>query len=152
GSVFDIYLPVTAAAPSIAHAAPARIPHGAGELVLVVDDDPAICELTETILRLHGYRALTATNGHEAETIYREKHDDIAVIVTDCSMPGMTGLELVRTIRSHNPQTRFILASGAEPCLEKNLGGPVAFLHKPWTAVEFLSLLRDVLKKPEASP
>jgi two-component system, cell cycle sensor histidine kinase and response regulator CckA len=145
GSTFRVYLPASIGHPIEQPMPQSTIKNGNGELVLVVDDDAAICEMTATILRTHGYKALTAASGEEAENLFLENPGEISVMVTDSSMPGMSGLQLVQYVRAAAPNTKIILSSGTEIPAEEQIPEKVAFLHKPWTAIEFLNLLHEII-------
>ena len=77
--------------------------------ILVVDDYPGIAESMAMLLRLHGYDVSEAQNGFAALRLARAKQPDVALV--DISMPGMTGLEVVRQLREMFPdQPPFLIA------------------------------------------
>ncbi len=81
--------------------------------ILVVDDNELLCRLVCDILRTEGYHAVPATSAGQAlEAFEREEFD---LLVTDFRMPGMSGLELARTVRDRNPQFPIIVISIYEP-------------------------------------
>ena len=114
----------------------------------MIDDEASILVITGQTLEAFGYRVLTASDGPEAVTIYAQHQDEIAVVVTDVSMPVMNGPAIVRALMSINPAVKIIAASG----LHANRGGPQAvgptvkeFLTKPYTAETLLTSLRKLL-------
>ena len=93
-------------------AAEATLPRGNGETILVIDDEASILVITGQTLEAFGYKALPASAGPEAVTIYAQHRDEIAVVVTDVSMPVMNGPAIVRALMSINPAVKIIAASG----------------------------------------
>lgn len=81
--------------------------------ILVVDDNEMLCRLTCDILRTEGYRAVPASNAAEALRAFDEEEFDL--LVTDFQMPGMSGVELARTIRNRNPGFPVIVMTAFEP-------------------------------------
>ena len=147
GSSFKIYIP---AAPPGTLAAAANeqetIPMGGGELVLVVDDEAAIREITQQILETTGYRAVVASNGTEAIARYQEKKGQIKAIITDLMMPSMDGADLVRAVRAVDTEVRIIAMSGLIGEKDRpETSGVDRFLVKPFTTETLLQTLRDVL-------
>jgi len=78
--------------------------------VLLVDDEPGIRKVVGIALEDAGYRVLEAGNGEEALAVFRREHP--AVVLTDLRMPGMDGLDLLRTIKEESPDTEVILVTG----------------------------------------
>ena len=127
------------------------LPAGNGELILVVDDEEAIREITRGTLETFGYRVLTAADGTEAVALYAEQKNDIAVVLTDVVMPFMDGPATIRALLKMNPEVKIIAASGlpaSQRSGEDSLQGVQAFLNKPYTAEKLLKALAEVLKAP----
>jgi CheY-like chemotaxis protein len=104
--------------------------------VLVVDDDPAMLEVLTRILQREAYDLLTAGDGADALDKAR-KAKDLALLVTDYDMPGLTGNELADRVREIYPDVKILFQSGFSDLLfseEGDLGDGVAFLRKPFTA------------------
>src|SRR6185436_4713533 len=104
GTTFQVYLPAAPeqdAAP--AAAALAEPPAGHGELVLVVDDEPAVAGAARTVLEPHGYRVLLAADGTEALGVFAQNSESIALVLTDIMMPHMSGVTLVRALQKMKP-------------------------------------------------
>ena len=104
-------------------------------LVLLVDDDEAIVEITSQILEALGYPVLAALNGPEAVKILR-KNPRISVLFTDIQMPGMGGEELAEIALSLRPGIRVVFTSGVQ-----RPRGDVAFVPKPYRAVDLIRVL-----------
>lgn len=96
--------------------------------ILVVDDNQMLCRLSCDILRAEGYHAVPAVNAAEALEAFEK--EDFDLVVTDFRMPGMSGLDLARSIRSKNPGFPIIVMSAYEPvkCEHITLWLPKEFL------------------------
>ncbi len=153
GSEFSVYLPAvkTPARKKLEEEQP-ELPVGAGQLILVVDDEAAIREITRGTLEAHGYRVVTAGDGTEAVVRYLEHRQEIQAVLTDLVMPVMDGTATIRALRGIAPNVRIIGWSGLK---DERLAQPAAsdvdaFLHKPFTAEKLLTTLHVVLT-PTAS-
>jgi two-component system, cell cycle sensor histidine kinase and response regulator CckA len=150
GSSFRVYLPASQSVRERPHKATAtEVPHGNGELLLVVDDEVSILEVTKTSLESSRYRVVTAQDGTEALALYSQFGDDIKVVLTDMMMPDLDGAATIRALRRINPRVKIITATGLE------VGGKVnnvsakveAFLPKPYTREKLLRTIADVLAR-----
>ena len=103
---------------------------GHGEVVLVVDDDEALRRSTARILSAHGYEVLEAVDGMDALERYRELDPSPAVLVTDVSMPRMTGPQLAAAVRDMEPRTHVVFMSGYAEGLEE-VGEDAPLVAKP---------------------
>lgn len=100
--------------------------------ILVVDDEPPILSLWERFLDRWGYEAATAKNGREALELCRA--EDFHLVVTDLAMPELTGQDLLRTLKSEQPDLQFIITTGfgsIEVAVEMMKAGAFDFLTKP---------------------
>ena len=153
GTRFSIYLP-SADVEHERSSDPARdaIPHGNGELVLIVDDEENIRQVAEATLIKFGYKTVTAVDGTDALAVYSQKRDEIAVVLTDMAMPYMDGHALIRALKKMDPAIKTIAMSGLireETTAElKNLKVN-AFLSKPYSAESLLTTLAEVLKSKD---
>ncbi|HWC77775.1 MAG TPA: ATP-binding protein, partial [Blastocatellia bacterium] len=149
GTQFKIHIPA-AETPFTAQAdSSASVPIGHGELILVVDDEIAIREITKGTLEAHGYRALTAADGTEALALYANRRDEIEVVLTDLMMPYMDGAATIRALRKMNPNVRIIASSGLNEN-SRAIEGVKMFLPKPYTAETLLNALAEAL--PSSAP
>ena len=144
GTTFEIFLPC---APEISAAVAAKadevLPRGHGELILLADDEQALCELVAAELREYGYRVLTAANGAEAVTLFKQHADEIQLFITDNAMPVMDGARAIAEIRKLRACLPVITTSG-EMNVEK-ISGAVQ-LHKPFALAELLDAVSRSLK------
>src|SRR5688500_7194640 len=125
------------------------LPVGHGELILVVDDEESIREITRGTLETFGYKVLTASDGTEALALYADRKNEIAVVLTDMVMPFMDGPATIRALQRMNPNIRIIAASGfatGQHGADASLEGIRIFLNKPYTAEKMLRALAEVLK------
>jgi len=149
GSQFTVYLPALDK-PGAGESGAVQIdlPMGNGELILVVDDEESIREITRGTLETFGYKVLTASDGTEALALYADQRNEIAVVLTDMVMPFMDGPATIRALQRMNPAVRIIAASGlgaGQRAGEGVLEGVSVFLNKPYTAEKLLKTLAQVL-------
>jgi CheY-like chemotaxis protein len=151
GTRFVVGFPAAEGGPKSALRLAAAPAAGAGELVLVVDDESAIAKLTRQTLEASGYRVLTAGHGAEAVELFERHAADVRVLLTDLMMPVMDGPATIRALRRRRPDLRVIAMSGLADTSGSAAAvdaGADAMLRKPYTAVSLLETLRDVLRRP----
>src|SRR5215213_3986068 len=151
GSQFTLYLPAIDKPGAVEAAAlQTNLPLGQGELILVVDDEDSIREITRGTLETFGYTVLTAADGTEALALYADNKNEIAVVLTDMVMPFMDGPATIRALQRMNPKVRIIAASGlgaGQRAGEGALEGVSVFLNKPYTAEKLLNTLAKLLRE-----
>ena len=152
GTTFTVYLPAAAPPPwNDARRSQGMPPHGAGETILVVDDELAVRTMTKFLLERLGYHVLTAGGGAEALAIYAERRADVRLVVTDLSMPGMNGVDLTLALQEQMSPVPVVVASGfiSDDQLAQidalKRAGIVRAIQKPYNANELLSLLQSLL-------
>jgi CheY-like chemotaxis protein len=152
GTIAQIWLPVAGAEepPEQVEAREDAAAEAIGPLtVLVVEDDPIVLQTTAAMLEDRGHRTIQAASGESALAIlHRERNIDL--VLTDHVMPGMTGLQLVRAIRTKWPELRFILATGYAE-LQSHFDPDIPRLNKPFTEERLLIAIRDVMVSAEAA-
>ncbi len=147
GTEFKVYLP-EAEVDQITPVEDLELPTGKGELILVVDDEAAIRDITKTSLETYNYRALTASDGIEAIALYAEHRQEISVVLTDMMMPSMDGATTIRTLRKIEPHVKIVAVSGLvskDKLAQVASIGVKTFLAKPYTTKELLTTLHEVL-------
>ena len=156
GSEFVIHLPAVA---NSQEAEPQNEQSLAGEgddrMVLLVDDESSIRHVARRALERNGYHVLEAADGIEALAMYNAHRDNISLVVTDMSMPQMTGSELAGCLKGLDPELRILATSGRPPA--ETLGSVVDcfadFLPKPYTVAELLKSIDNViLRRPRRTP
>ncbi len=151
GTTFTVLLPATEAAVPVAEAPARREPAGSGETVLVVEDEPAMLEVTRRILEENGYVALTAGRGSEAIRIASEHAGAIDLLLTDVVMPQMLGKEVAERITEMRPDVHVLFMSGYAQPLDASPGTldpDVVLLQKPFSETGLLSKVREALDVP----
>lgn len=115
--------------------------------ILVVDDDPVLCLFNAELLMKAGFEVDTASDGEAGLDALQMKRYDL--LITDNNMPKISGLELLRTLRTFDEGMPAILVSGAMPIEELKREPQLqlaATLPKPFTPHDLLSTVRDVLE------
>lgn len=155
GTTVTALWPVTGRA-----AVPARPPGrepagGAGKIVLLVEDEPAVREMTRRMLDRSGYQVLTAPSGHDAVKI-AGRPGQIDLLLTDVIMPKMLGREVADRVRALHPGIRVLFMSGYTQGLLSAQGvhEPGLYLiEKPFSATSLATKLNEVLAQTDsASP
>ena len=153
GATFRLFLPALEAP---APAAPAPLPPprpiaGGAETILVVEDEPGVRSMVKTCLQHCGYTVLEAADGRQALEVWRQHHDQIALLLTDLVMPGdMSGHELAHRLRAERPALKVIFTSGYStnmPSADDCQAGAL-FLAKPYDIRALARMVRDCLDKP----
>ncbi len=145
GTQFSIYLSAVESETNVAeNKTDLPYPTGNGELVLIVDDEENIRQITSATLEKFGYKTMTAADGTEALALYAQNLTEIKIVLTDMAMPFMDGAATIRALRKLNPTLPIIAASGLPPATTDALNVN-AFLSKPYTAEKLLTALADIL-------
>jgi hypothetical protein len=149
GTVFTALLPITgqaaAAAPPPQHAGPLR---GHGEMVLVVEDEPAMREVTRRILARNGYHVLAAASGHDALQAVPGQLEHVDLLLTDVVMPHMQGRELADKIHLLQPDVRVLFMSGYTQGLLSQQGvlePDIHLIEKPFSETTLLAKIHEIL-------
>lgn len=121
---------------------------GQGELILIVDDEAMIVEITKATLETHNYKTLTARDGIEAIACYARSQEPVRLVLMDMMMPAMEGRVAISTLEKLDPQVQIVAMSGLparEALAQMQNYGVKAFLSKPFTANELLHTLHSIL-------
>ena len=154
GTTFRIYLPlrevltVDSRKPEVDN-----IPRGLGEVVLVVEDEEVMLDITTTMLTDLGYSVLAASAPAEALRLGNEQAGAIHLLMTDIVLPEMNGRELEQHIQKSNPGIRCLFMSGYTANVISHHGvldEDVHFIQKPFTLKDMAIKVRETLdQKPE---
>jgi DNA-binding NtrC family response regulator len=152
--MFTIYVPLI----SDEEAMPKRLvdvsPQG-HERVAVIDDDPGVLFVVKTFLERLGYQTTHFQSAKAFLDALDVRHQAFDVVVTDLSMPEMSGIQLVRHLAEHHPTLPVILTSGFDEPLQSISGTPCsvqAVLRKPYGAVDVGRAIRRVVTSASRMP
>jgi PAS domain S-box-containing protein len=148
GTTFRVYLPAHSEFSRGDAELEPELPRGRGEVILVVDDEMVVREITRQTLESFGYRVLLARDGAEAVNVYTEFRAEIAVVLTDMMMPVMDGAATIEVLRQLNPEVCIVAASGLSTqgrVAHAAKLGAKHFLTKPFTTETLLKTLEEVL-------
>jgi CheY-like chemotaxis protein len=151
GTTVTLYLPRHGAAETAAKAKAAderAVGAQASETVLVVEDNPGVRDLTVRRLGMLGYKVLVAENGPAAVAVL-EKGEKIDLVFSDVVMAGgMSGVDLARWVREHQPGTRILLTSGFADVAEDEgaAGLDIRLLRKPYKQADLACAIREALE------
>jgi len=118
------------------------------EHILFIDDEEMLIELGQTVLQRLGYHVTTKRNSLDALTAFQNQPDSFDLIITDQTMPGMTGINLARRIRQIRPHMPIILCTGYSSLIDHDkakAAGINGFAFKPLTKKVIGELIRNVL-------
>lgn len=152
GTTFSVFFPASEETlkPALEITAPTAPLTGGQENLLIVEDEPVLREMAQTILEECGYRVLVAANGREAFALWEKHRGSIDLLFTDMVMPaGISGMDLANKLLSQNPRLRIVFASGytvddiSTDFLARN--NNARFLQKPYTGVTLTRAVREAL-------
>jgi len=156
GATFKVFLPLPQAdAVGASLAGQAQALHGWKELVLLVEDDPAVRAAMSSILEQHNYRLLVADDGVQALELFAARGSEIALLLSDVVLPrGLSGVDLAQRLRGKNPRLQVILCSGySADKIEQGMDDlrGMLFLQKPYRVELLLSSMRSLLDQERAA-
>jgi PAS domain S-box-containing protein len=158
GTTFDIELPSAGVERPEPAPVPGVAPPGAGERLLVVDDEPVIARVVSEQLRRLGYEVTSVTDPEEALELVAEDPEDFDLLLTDLQMPRMDGVELAARVARLRPQLPVVLSTGnrwSVPASTARAAGIREIVDKPFRIDELAHVLRAVLTgagTPPAGP
>ena len=148
GSSFSVYLPLATSEVVDSGVSPVQeSPReaGTGELVLVADDNPQLLELACMVLERAGLETCTAADGRQALDLYKERQEDIRLLILDLVMPEMSGQEVAEAVRELSDDVRILFVSGYVPEQTKQ-GLQERILRKPYSIDELMEAVRDLIE------
>jgi signal transduction histidine kinase len=122
--------------------------HTGNEHILFIDDEKALAVLGQKMLEALGYRVTAGTNSLEALELFRSQPDAFDLVITDMTMPGLTGRELTRELLSIRPDIPVLMCSGFAEFVNPNEAreaGIREFLMKPYVIGTLAKTIRKVL-------
>jgi CheY-like chemotaxis protein len=154
GTTFNVYLP---------EAEPELDSSAAGEeaigmpgppcRILYVDDEESLLVAGKGLLERYGHTVTVKTDGAEALAAFREDPDAFDVVITDQTMPRLTGTQLARELRELRPELPVVITTGYSETIDSESArdlGAAAYLAKPFGARELVKVLREVLPEGRA--
>lgn len=151
GTTFKVYLPAEGSArPDQAETRAVQYAHGKDQLVLVIDDEVAIREITRETLEANGYKVLVANDGTAALPLLARHQGNIKLILTDMMMPYMDGAATIQAIRKLDATVNIVVVSGLlsnEKTMEIAGLGVQGYVAKPFTTEKLLKLINDILNR-----
>ncbi len=151
GTTFRVYIPmVDTEAKKVLQAATTRQLPSGDEHVLIVDDDEAIVKMEEQMLKSFGYQVSAFSRCEEALNAFRSHPDAFDLIITDMTMPGITGLQLTREVLALRSDMPVILCTGFSELINEKKAkdaGICRYLMKPLLKKDLAIAVREVLDK-----
>jgi CheY-like chemotaxis protein len=151
GSRFDIYLPLSRKT-MVDMVPPVRgMPRGKGEHILIVDDEPFCLDVVREHISRLGYRVTTCKNGLEARDMIRENPGRFDLLITDQTMPGMTGVQLAEEMMREGSSLPIILCTGySDTITESTMAdhGIRTLIMKPVTGQDLAWAIYRLLGEP----
>jgi two-component system cell cycle sensor histidine kinase/response regulator CckA len=147
GTTFKIYLPASEKKSKREKEKPEGLAMGE-ETILIVDDEPMVLEIGRDMLKVLGFKVLTACNGDDAVSICRKNREQIDMVILDMIMPGMDGGDTYDILKKMNPEIKVLLSSGysidgrATEILDRGCNG---FIQKPFSVEQISSRIREIL-------
>ncbi len=151
GTIFRIFLPQHATLAQAVAAEPAALPRGRGEHILFLDDERMITDSVRVLLGHLGYRVTPHTDPQAALAAFQADPSAFSLVVTDLTMPHITGIEVARQILAVRPELPVLLASGysgtwtPESLRALGLRGLIA---KPLSSAGLAAAVRQALDEP----
>jgi two-component system cell cycle sensor histidine kinase/response regulator CckA len=153
GTAFIIHLPlitVDTLPPTLPQDSARR--KGAGQLILVAEDDPTIRDAVREALEDHNYRVLLAADGTQALEVVEQHRGSISLIISDLVMPRMSGRDLYRNVRERYPSIKMILITGyplGGDTQELLDAGAATWIQKPFVSDVLVEKVEELLAKSD---
>ena len=147
GTAFTVYFPKITREPAADTVGDDELPTG-DERILFVDDEAALVEMGEEILAGLGYEVTSRMSSREALSLLKKDPSRFDLVITDQTMPDMTGIELAKQVLALRPGMPLIMCTGFSHTVDAGTAkaaGVRAFAMKPLTRKEIARTIRDVL-------
>ena len=148
GTSFHVHLPLATVPerlPVPPAPAPAPAPAAEPPLCLLVDDEELIRDFATAGLGAAGFRVLTAPDGRRGLELFHRNRGDLAVVILDLAMPGLSGLEVLHEIKRASPETKVLFSSGYITELSGASTAADAFLQKPYDRSSLVRAVRGLV-------
>jgi len=150
GSTFILFLPRLTSEKRIRREPPHQKLRGGVETILLIDDEPPICEIASDMLTGLGYRVIVAEDGKKGVSLYRKKKSRIDLVILDLNMPEMDGHETLRRLKMADPKLPVLISSGygdGALDIDASNGQIEGFLQKPYQVEDIARVVREVLDR-----
>jgi PAS domain S-box-containing protein len=154
GTVFHLYFPSVETGEDAVVDHPAMPPMGSGQRILLIDDESTVSEIGERMLRKLGYVPLAVTSGGEALKLFEQAPQTFDAVITDLTMPEITGVEIATRVLSLRPEIPVILSTGFMHSLEIDRASSLGvkhFIEKPFTLRSLGENLSAALTTPSVA-
>jgi PAS domain S-box-containing protein len=151
GTTFRIYFPAIDQVPEKRYSKKVKPPRGAGETILMVDDEPDFLVIASRLLKGANYRVITTSNGKDALELYEKHRGELRLVVLDLLMPAMGGQKCLEELLNIDPGAKVLIATGVS--VENELAelaiktGAKGSIHKPYDIGLLLTAIRDILDR-----
>jgi DNA-binding response OmpR family regulator len=121
-------------------------------VILIVDDEPDILNLTEKFLKLGDFETITSTNAKEAMKVIEERYNDISLVLLDIMMPGLSGTTVLENIKNdsryrHILVVLFTVKSFNEDIQKGKKLGADGYITKPFSGKDLVKYVQNMLKE-----
>lgn len=150
GTVFHIHIPCLRGYVSASTGDKKEVATAGTERVLFIDDEPMLAEMNKVMLEKSGYAVTVQTSSREALATFSSRPEDFDIVITDQTMPGLTGFELAREMLRLRPELPIILCTGYSTIITEEKArsaGIKGFALKPLSKSRLTMLIREVLEK-----
>jgi PAS domain S-box-containing protein len=150
GTVVKIYLPLYGQSTETELAAAVPVIHQGSGTVMIVDDEDVIRSIAAQLLENAGYRVVACKDGSEAVSVYRNRRDDIDLVILDMIMPNKNGRETYFELKTVNPGIKVLLSSGFSEDGEAQeiiKSGALGFIQKPYRSAELIVKVQQALSR-----
>jgi DNA-binding NtrC family response regulator len=149
GTTFEIFLPrATGPAKKLGRKPNINIMPRGTETILVVEDEEAVRNFVQQVLKEQGYRVLSASSAAEAKEVFKKNGWEVALLLTDVVMPGENGFELYKNLAGRRPSLKILYMSGyAMDTLiqEGEMSSDIPMLQKPFHPKVLSKKIREIL-------
>lgn len=154
GTIFDIYLPVQQEKPTAFTFTPKVLPKGK-EHILLVDDEPLVTNVMSQMLKRLGYEVTSVNNARQALDIFQNTPDTFDMLISDLTMPGLTGDQLAEKILATAPDLPVLICSGYSDALSESQIkkiGIKSLVMKPVVFPELSQTIREIFDGKKDMP
>ena len=149
GTVFKLYFPARDARPGTVQPWPvSEIKRGQGEHIVFVDDEVSIAEVAKVMLGKLGYRVTLFTDPRQALEYLQTSREALSLLMTDLSMPGVSGMDLIRAVTLNRPDLPVILLTGYGKAFDSKAATGLnvsEVIHKPFTMEQLSAVIESDL-------